>query len=309
MSDDSGDADSELGLLADNAAEAGLAWSGPPAVRREYVSLRDGRRAGALRWGTEAPQLILLHGGSQNAHTWDTVALALGRPLIALDLPGHGRSDWRDDHDYAPVTLAGDLGDAIGSWAPDGAVIVGMSLGGLAALALSQSWPALVHRLVLVDILPGTDAASVEPIVAFLSGPERFDTFQEMLDRTVAFTPNRALSAVRRGVLHNSVQLADGSWTWRWDPIRQWRMGGRGGEGGAVDFTPLWSAVDALRVPILLVRGSKSRIVSDGDVAELLRRQPAARVVTIEGAGHSVQGDRPVELAHLLSGFVGPAGP
>lgn len=289
----------EFAMLPDNAGEAGLAWSGPPSVRRVFADLGDGRRISALRWGIGPPQLILLHGGGQNGHTWDTVALALGRPAIAVDLPGHGRSDWREDHDYAPVTLAGDLAVAISSWAPGGAAVVGMSLGGLAGLALSEVRPQLVDRLAMVDIAPGTDAKRVEPIVAFLSGPERFGSVQEMLDRTVAFSPNRPIAALRRGVLHNARQLADGSWTWRWDPIRQWRLGEH-----QIDFTALWSAVDALRVPLLLVRGSASRVVSDDDVAELLRRQPTAQVAVIEGAGHSVQGDRPVELAQRLSEFV-----
>ncbi len=60
----------------------------------------------ALRWGTAEPELVFLHGGAQNAHTWDTVALALNRPLLAIDLPGHGHSDWRSDHSYFPVENA-----------------------------------------------------------------------------------------------------------------------------------------------------------------------------------------------------------
>ena len=75
----------ELGLFHENADEAGLDWHGPPAVRRVETDLGDGRTLSGLRWGTDAPQVVLLHGGGQNAHTWDTVALALGRPLLALD--------------------------------------------------------------------------------------------------------------------------------------------------------------------------------------------------------------------------------
>src|SRR6201981_3404140 len=83
----------EFGMLAENAAEAGLPWAGSPAVRREWVGVAPGQQVSSLAWGDGDPELVLLHGGAQNAHTWDTVALALRRPLIAIDLPGHGHSD------------------------------------------------------------------------------------------------------------------------------------------------------------------------------------------------------------------------
>ena len=93
----------EFGLFHENAEEYGVPWKGPPTVRRESVPVADdGRRVSALVWGRDDPELVLLHGGGQNAHTWDTVALALGCPLIAVDLPGHGHSGRRDDRDYGP---------------------------------------------------------------------------------------------------------------------------------------------------------------------------------------------------------------
>src|SRR5918998_2747472 len=92
----------EFAYFQDNAAEYGIPYDGPPTVRRESVPLPDGRQLSALVWGDGDPELVLVHGGAQNAHTWDTVALALDRPLVAIDLPGHGRSGWRDDLDYSP---------------------------------------------------------------------------------------------------------------------------------------------------------------------------------------------------------------
>jgi pimeloyl-ACP methyl ester carboxylesterase len=289
----------EFGLFEENAAEAGLTWSGPPAVRREAVAVDGERRVSALVWASGQPELVLIHGGAQNAHTWDTVALALGRPLVAVDLPGHGHSDWRDDHDYWPQQLADDVAAAIQVLAPRAQVVVGMSLGGLTALSLTQRHPELVAKLVIVDVTPGTDAAKAEPIVAFISGPERFDSFQDMLDRTIAYNPTRSVSSLRRGVLHNAKAQPDGSWSWRWDPTRR-RRGASSPETAVADFGGLWEAGDAVGVPLTLVRGSQSGVVGDEDIAELLRRQPSAQVVVIEGAGHSVQGDRPVELAQLL---------
>ena len=81
----------EFGMLAENAAEAGLPRAGPPVVRRESVGVAPGQQVRTIAWRDGDPKLVLLHGGAQNAHTWDTAALALRRPLIAVDLPGHGR--------------------------------------------------------------------------------------------------------------------------------------------------------------------------------------------------------------------------
>src|SRR3954452_20108358 len=147
-----GESYDEFGLFHQNAEEVGLPYSEPPAVRRVEV---DG--ISALAWGDldRAPELVLLHGGAQNAHTWDTVALALNRPLVAIDLPGHGRSAWRDDHDYRPATSAPAVAHAVETLAPDALAVCGMSLGGLTALALADLRPDLVRSLALVDVTPG----------------------------------------------------------------------------------------------------------------------------------------------------------
>ena len=87
----------EFGLFGENAAEFGLPFDGPPVVRRAFAEVAPGRRLSALVWQDGDPELVLLHGGAQNAHTWDTVAMALDRPLVAIDLPGFGQSHGRQD--------------------------------------------------------------------------------------------------------------------------------------------------------------------------------------------------------------------
>jgi pimeloyl-ACP methyl ester carboxylesterase len=288
----------EFGLFEENATEAGLPWTGPPVVRRVSVDVGDGRRASALVWGTASPEVVLLHGGGQNAHTWDTVALALGRSAAAIDLPGHGHSDWRDDHDYSPVTNAEAIAVAVRQLAPAARLVVGMSLGGLTAIRLAAEHSEIVPRLAIVDVTPGADEAKAEPIIAFLSGPESFGSFEEILSRTVQFNPTRSVSSLRRGVLHNARVEPNGSWTWRYDPVRAWK------QEGLVRFTNLWDDVARIDAPMLLIRGSLSGVVTDDDVAELRRRRPEVDVVTVEGAGHSIQGDRPVQLAAILEGFL-----
>jgi pimeloyl-ACP methyl ester carboxylesterase len=295
-----GPAYDEFSMFEDNATEAGLPWSGPPQVRRESVDVGGGQKVSALVWGSSAPEVVLIHGGGQNAHTWDTVVLALQRPLVAIDLPGHGHSDWRDDHDYSPVTNAPAVAAAMRGLAPDARLLVGMSLGGVTAIRVATEHPELVRRLAIVDVTPGVDETKAEPIIAFLSGPERFESFDEILDRTVQFNPTRTVSSLRRGVLHNAKEEPEGSWTWRYDPVRAWKDI----ERPAVSFVNLWDDVERIKAPALLIRGGASGVVSDDDVAELGRRKPDAAVVTVDGAGHSIQGDKPVELAHILEEFL-----
>src|SRR5580692_2868844 len=127
----------EFGLFSENAAEYGLPFLGPPAVRRVEVEVSPGRKLSSLMWGTAPPELVLVHGGAQNAHTWDTVAMVLDRPLVAIDLPGHGHSDGGPDGSLSVAGNGKDLAAAIAMLAPDAAGVVGMSLGGLSSIALA----------------------------------------------------------------------------------------------------------------------------------------------------------------------------
>src|SRR3954454_6431822 len=260
----------EFGLFRDNADEVGLPWTGPPVVRREGVELAGGQRVSTLVWGTGSPELVLLHGGAQNAHTWDTVALALDRPLLAIDLPGHGHSGWRTDRAYWPPENAQAVAAVMEQVAPDAAAVVGMSLGGLTALVLSAQSPALVRKLALVDVTPGVNRDKASAITSFVNGPESFSSFDELLERTVLFNPTRSEASLRRGILHNALQRDDGTWVWRHARFRS------GEQPGAQRSEPFgaWDAVSDLDVPLMLVRGMREQsVVSDEDEAELLRRQ------------------------------------
>jgi pimeloyl-ACP methyl ester carboxylesterase len=288
----------EFSMFEDNATEVGLAWSGPPQVERVSVDVGDGQTVSALLWGGAPPEIVLIHGGAQNAHTWDTVALALDRPLVAIDLPGHGHSSWREDKAYFPPANVAAVASAVRQLAPDAAMVVGMSLGGMTSIALAAQEPDLVRKLTLVDVTPGVDHEKASAITAFIAGPERFSGFDEILARTIEFNPTRSESSLRRGVLHNAHELPDGQWSWRYDRFEL----PEGATGP--DFSALWADVARLTMPIMLTRGADSPVVDDADVAEFLRLQPNTRVEVVEGSGHSIQGDQPLELARLLADFV-----
>jgi pimeloyl-ACP methyl ester carboxylesterase len=294
----------ELSMFHENAAEFGLPYDGPPTVRRVAVDLGDGRRLSVLVWGEADPELVFLHGGAQNAHTWDTVALALHRPLIAIDLPGHGHSDGGRRGSLDARDNAEDVAAVVRQLAPDALAVVGMSLGGITTIALTAVAPDLVRAAVLVDITPGVTAEKSEAITAFVQGPGSFPSFDAILARTVEHNPTRSVSSLRRGILHNAEQREDGSWVWRYARHRGLEQPGR---TGPPDYSALWDVVSGIRVPLLLVRGMQPQsVVDDEDEAELLRRCPQASVVRIQEAGHSVQGDTPVELARVIAEFVGP---
>jgi pimeloyl-ACP methyl ester carboxylesterase len=304
----------EFGLFHENATEYGLPFDGPPAVRREHVDVEPGRRLSALVWGVGEPELVLLHGGSQNAHTWDTVAMALRpRPLVAIDLPGHGHSDGpgeRQRTDRSPRGAADDVAVVIRALAPGARGVVGMSYGGLTAIALTENAPDLVRKLLLVDVLPGLKAENARHIVDFVNGPATFPRFDDLLARTREFNPQRSISSLRRGILHNAVQLDDGSWVWRHS---RWRVDAPEQPPTIPDRTPtgagvyddLLDTLGRVRVPLLLARGMRpDSVLRDEDEAELVRRLPSAEVVHFEEAGHSIQGDMPLELASTIATFI-----
>jgi pimeloyl-ACP methyl ester carboxylesterase len=289
----------EFGLFGENAEEMGITLDRRPSVRRTSVEVEPGRNLSALVWGDSDPEFVLLHGGAQNAHTWDSVAIALRRPLVALDLPGHGHSDGGREGSRAVEDLGADVAIGIAALAPGASALVGMSLGGLTSILVADRHPELVRSHVLVDITPGVTGAKSHAVTDFISGPESFESFDEILARTIEFNPGRSEQSLRRGVLHNAVQLEDGRWVWRWARFRT------DGPTTVPDFAGLWESIGRATAPLMLVRGMRaSSVVDDNDEQELLRRRPDTRVEHVEDAGHSVQGDAPLELARLLSDFV-----
>jgi pimeloyl-ACP methyl ester carboxylesterase len=285
---------SEFDLLVDDAEEFGVPFTEPPVVERRSVV----GGLSALVWGTETPRYAFLHGGGLNAHTWDTVALALDAPLVALDLPGHGQSPWRDDARYDPVTIAPAVIAALEDAAPRTDLLVGQSLGGLTAIVIAAERPDLVRRIVIIDVSPGLVVKQDNQVRSFLAGPESFATREEIVERARAFGFGVSTASVERGVYHNTIRRDDGRWVFRHHlanlPTDTAPM--------SFDFSTLWPAFDALSLPIMVVRGSRG-FLDDDDIAELKSHQPHMIVSVIE-SGHNVQEDDPIALALVLSDFV-----
>src|SRR5436190_24180786 len=183
-----------------------------------------------------------------------------------------------------------------------------MSLGGLTTIALTAVAPELVRSVVLVDVTPGVDGPKSKVIADFINGPESFDSFDDILARTIEYNPTRTEASLRRGILHNAEQRDDGSWVWRHMRFRAFEPTAteNAAEGaGHPNFQFLWDAVGRIQVPLLLARGMREQsVVDDDDEVELLRRLPNAKVEHFQEAGHSLQGDTPVELAESIERFV-----
>jgi esterase len=291
--------DDAFAALLEVADELGHDPATIPAVSRHPIDAGEVRLS-VLVWDTTEPEIVFLHGGGQNAHTWDLVAMDLGRPAIAIDLPGHGHSSWRSDHDYGPARNADPVAAAIELLAPNALAVVGMSLGGLTTMCLARVRPDLVRRAVLVDVTPATVAtarrltAEQRGSVALITGPHTFNSLDEMAAAAVQASPGRLAAATRRGVVHNAQQLPDERWQWRYDPVGASHL-----EPG-----PLWEYADALTMPTMLVKGADSAFVTPADLAEFTHRVPTARVEVVSGAGHAVQSDQPQALTALIRDFV-----
>ncbi len=291
----------EFASLHEVAQELGIDPGFVPDVFRRSVELPGGQQVSVLVWGWGEPELVFLHGGGQNARTWDLVTLGLGRSAIAIDLPGHGHSSWRADQDYSAVRNAEAVAPVIAELAPRAAGVVGMSLGGLTSIRLASTHPDLVRRLVVVDVTPGSGAAAREMTreqrgaTILTAGPESYATREEMVDAAVAASPRRPVSAVQRGVRHNSRRLPDGRWVWRYDRQRA---------GSGDQMSGLWADVDALTMPVMLVKGGESVFVTPEGLAEMRRRLPQLRVEEVAGSGHAVQSDQPAALIGLIADFI-----
>jgi pimeloyl-ACP methyl ester carboxylesterase len=253
-----------------------------------------------LDWGTVGrAALVCLHGITQTAHSWDEVAPALARThhVRALDQRGHGDSSWAPDGDYRIATQNRDVEAFVGTVVAAPAVLVALSMGGLVAMTLAVRVPDLVRALVLVDIAPEVRRQGVDNIRSFVAATDELDTFDAFVTRAHAFNPRRSLDNIRERLRHNLKQLPSGRWTWKYDPML--RNPARLGDG----MGDLWKEIEAIRCPVLVVRGGESDVL-DPDVAARFGRIVGAEVRTVPGAGHSVMGDNPAGFLAAVEPFL-----
>ncbi len=293
--------DSEFRFLEGDAARVGR-LSQLPEVRRLRTPATDARHISGLAFTPEAsPQIVALHGAGLNAHSFDPMLLALDAPALAIDLPGHGRSDWRTDADYRPDNLADDLLPAFEAWVSEPVVLLGHSLGGLAAVLVAAAVPELVRELVIVDITPGVSPSSDAGAVAeFISGKRDFASVSEIVDRAVEFGIGSNREALTRGVTLNTRRRPDGRLEWTHHFAHLDRL-------TQLDdphpYAPLWGSLQSLDVPVTLIRASAG-MVSDALATEWAQQLPAATILTLQGP-HNLHEAAPTELAAAIAPLLG----
>jgi pimeloyl-ACP methyl ester carboxylesterase len=267
------------------------------------ITLR-GQRFHYVEWGqAAAPPVVFLHGITGHARTWDDEArLLAGRyRVLVLDQRGHGDTDPAPDGDYSDDSLLGDLtafADALGLRR---CTLVALSLGGRVAINFAGTQPGRVERLVIVDIGPEIAPVGRARVGALMAGaPERFESVEDVITHMRANAPLYTEAMLRHRAQHAVRPLPGGGFTWKYDralreAIRQGRM-----------RVPadLWAQWRAITCPTLLVRGALSDILSDETAKRMVDELPAARLVVVPGAGHTVPGDQPAAFQSLLREFL-----
>ena len=247
-------------------------------------------------WGELSDHVVMfLHGGGQTRHSWGATAELLaeqGRHAITVDLRGHGESDWDPTGDYALSRFAEDIATLIDQLAIT-PLLVGASLGGMTGMMLEGTVrPGSVEALVLVDIVPRMNEAGADRIKDFMlaNADTGFESLEEVADAVAAYNPHRARPSDLNGLKKN-LRLREGRWFWHWDPAFL-QMGSEERSPEVRDPELLTRAMQSADVPILLIRGRMSDLVTEEGAAGFLEEFPHARFVDVSDAGHMVAGDK-----------------
>ena len=253
----------------------------------------------------ELTPVVLLHGGGQNRHSWGALFRRLegsGHEVVSMDLRGHGDSDWTLDG-YRLVDYGTDV-ETLLRTIDRPSVIVGASMGGLAGLHAAARRPDLVAGLVLVDITTRPRNTGTDRILEFMQAhAEGFEDIDHAVVAVGAYLSHRERPPDREGLSRNLRQGPDGRWRWHWDP----RILDDSSQS-SYDRDVLDAAARTLRMPVLLVRGEHSDVVSTEDIEHFCELVPQTTVAVVAGAHHMVAGDRNDAFADVIAGYLDDEG-
>ena len=270
-----------------------------------------GTRIVADRLGDpQAPAVVFLHGGGQTRRSWGKAAAAVaerGWQAITVDLRGHGESDWSDGGDYRLTSFALDIQEVLRQVPPQ-PVLVGASLGGFTTMLLAgEISPGIARAAVLVDIVPNMDESGANRVHNFMADRVKsgFESLDEVADMIAEYNPHRPRPTDLDGLRTNLRRRGD-RWYWHWDPkfisntasLPPTEVADVDRMNGAVE------TILAGGVPMLLVRGQMSDLVSQERADEFLARFPQVEFVDVRGAGHMVAGDRNDVFADAVLDFL-----
>ncbi len=279
--------------------------SSPQTVKFAGV---DGITLVADEWNRDAstagrPTILMLHGGGQNRFSWKNTGQVLadgGYHVIALDSRGHGDSDRAPGADYAIETLTADVLHVLE--AIEGPVVlIGASMGGLTGILVADSaGPDKVTGLVLVDVVPRYEKNGSARIRDFMmTNLKGFGSLEEAADAVAAYLPYRDKPRSPEG-LRKNLRLRDGRWYWHWDPAFMTAPG----DDPELRTENFERAAMDLKIPILLIRGKLSDVVSPEGVRHFLATVPRAEFVELSNAGHTAAGDDNDAFTDAVVAFV-----
>ena len=250
-----------------------------------------------------APTILMLHGGGQNRFSWKQTGQVLadcGFHVVALDARGHGDSDRAPAGQYAIHALARDVAEVLDQIGRP-VVIIGASMGGMTGMiAAHRAGPQTVTKLVLVDVVPRYEHDGTARIRDFMtSHVHGFDTLEQAADAVAAYLPHRRRPRNLDGLKKN-LRHRDGRWHWHWDPA----FVTSAGDDPFVDADELERLTAALQIPILLIRGKLSDVVSPEGVEQFLAAVPHAEFVELSDAGHTAAGDDNDAFSDAVVAFV-----
>jgi pimeloyl-ACP methyl ester carboxylesterase len=279
-------------------------------VRDAFVAV-NGLRFHYRDWGdpTAAP-LILLHAYTSHAHSWDTVAAHFAQDfrVLALDQRGHSASAWATD--YHELRLVDDLAAFVDALGLESCALVGFSIGAYAACSYALLYPGRVRRLVLAECFaedPSVVAiatAGTEHIRALRALPDVFHGSADAVAAEAAaayrpLAPYAMEDELRRWMRDGLVQGADGTWTWRVDPVLRQPGPPQRLNATAAIFAARLAAVTT---PTLLVVGAESFMVEAAEA--LAQENPGKRLVTLPRTGHWVPLDNPRGFLEVAGAFL-----
>ncbi|MBU3065152.1 alpha/beta hydrolase [Nocardia sp. NEAU-G5] len=256
-------------------------------------------------WGPQdGPLAVFLHGGGQTRHSWKDSGAALakvGLHALLLDARGHGESDWAPDGDYSREAMTADLLGILAELDRP-AIVVGASMGGLTGLlATDRPGSERIAGLVMVDVVPRPEHRGVERVTSFLGGHlDGFASLDEAADAIAEYLPHRTRPRSTDGLRRNLRLREDGRWYWHWDPA----MISGNAEVIELHTTALEAAARKLTMPVLLVRGRLSDVVSEQGVEDFRALVPQLEYVEIRGAAHTAASDVNDEFSDAVVDFV-----
>ena len=257
-----------------------------------------GLRLHYLEWGeVNSMSLVLLHHVGSQAHVWDDFArrMAPDYHVLALDLRGHGDSDWADAQRYTTEDYASDVAALAARLQLSKTIILGGSLGGRVALVYAAQNPGIVDALIMEDVGPVRPEEIARGLTDRVSAGEvEFDTVEEWADHMRGDNTRTPYEAFLHNARHATKWLPNGKLRLKRDP------------GTSQGFVPLklWDYVERVRAPFLLVVGSESAIVTADQREGVLRIIPDSELVEIEGAGHIIVQDRPEDFEQAVRHFL-----